>query len=557
MYDNVFVRRAFRFRTVLTYSDLFPISTSIPFPHFHLKFFVGVDPFTFIALRKFYIAKHSLDHDFGFHKFLTDGIQHDFSEMLGIRWWMYILLVAQVTLEGFGVGQIGIFNWLALFIVLCAGAKLQSICAELALAIHHHYDTDGDGKIDFDELQKLQEASTKNEQAQQKEANFFASIEPQFWFNKPELLLTMIQYGMWQNSQTLSIALYYTLHIGTNSCYLQNRSIPMLIFQIIIACSGLFLNALITVPMYSLVTHMGSHEGKMELLNMHRVKETLKESGGSMAGAMKGMGAAQQKMLAKMQADGTFAGGHTETLTDAIGRMAEKSEALMKAQEKTMKLIDMAAEMTSVDEIERLFAVVCHDAKDLCNADRATLFLVDHATDEVWSIVAEGIPPIRFSKTIGLVGATVMGPSLLNIPDCYADDRFNRAMDQKTGYKTNNILCVPILNNKSKKCIGAMQILNKTDGEAGKGETVAFDDDDIKIMLSFCKVVANSIVLLLAEKESETGSVNSRDDGAGTKQNAAAASEEKESTSSQRIEGSGHIKIKVAKKNQVAPDPSA
>ena len=113
------------------------------------------------------------------------------------------------------------------------------------------------------------------------------------------------------------------------------------------------------------------------------------------------------------------------------------------------------------------------------------------------------------------------------------------------------------MNNKSKKCIGAMQILNKTDGEAGKGETVAFDDDDIKIMLSFCKVVANSIVLLLAEKESETGSVNSRDDGAGTKQNAAAASEEKESTSSQRIEGSGHIKIKVAKKNQVAPDPSA
>ena len=79
MYDNVFVRRAFRFRTVLTYSDLFPISTSIPFPHFHLKFFVGVDPFTFIALRKFYIAKHSLDHDFGFHKFLTDGIQHDLS----------------------------------------------------------------------------------------------------------------------------------------------------------------------------------------------------------------------------------------------------------------------------------------------------------------------------------------------------------------------------------------------------------------------------------------------------------------------------------------------
>jgi hypothetical protein len=367
------------------------------------------------------------------------------------------------------------------------------------------------------------------------------------------LLLTMIQYGMWQNSQTLSIALYYTLHIGTNSCYLQNRSVPMLIVQIVIACSGLFLNALITVPMYSLVTHMGNHEGKMDLLNMHRVQETLKESGGSMAGAMHGMGTAQKKMLAKMQADGTFAGGHTETLTTAIGRMAEKSEALEKAQEKTMKLIDMAAEMTSVDEIERLFAVVCHDAKDLCNADRATLFLVDQTTDEVWSIVAEGIPPIRFAKTIGLVGATVMGPALLNIPDCYADERFNRGMDQKTGYKTNNILCVPILHNKSKKCIGAMQILNKTDGEAGKGETTDFDDDDIKVMLSFCKVVANSIVLLLAEHESETGSVNSRDNGASAKEYTEAAPSTQKEMGKKKA---ANKKIKV-KGNKVAPDPDA
>ena len=61
-----------------------PPPTSSPFLHSSLQFFVGVDAFTFIALRKFYIAKHELKHDFGFHKFLNKGIQHDFSEMLGI-----------------------------------------------------------------------------------------------------------------------------------------------------------------------------------------------------------------------------------------------------------------------------------------------------------------------------------------------------------------------------------------------------------------------------------------------------------------------------------------
>ena len=104
------------------------------------QFYIGVDAFTFIALRKFYIAKHDLEPDFEFHSFLKKGIQHDFSEMLGIRWWMYLLLVAQVTLEGFGVGSLGIFNWVALVVVFSAGAKLQNVCSGLALAIHNQYE---------------------------------------------------------------------------------------------------------------------------------------------------------------------------------------------------------------------------------------------------------------------------------------------------------------------------------------------------------------------------------------------------------------------------------
>lgn len=301
---------------------------------------------------------------------------------------------------------------------------------------------------------------------------------------------------------------------------MQQRSLPVLIIQIFFALLGLVLNSLITVPTYSLVTHMGSHQGKMNLLSMHKVTTKLAEDGGTLHGAMQTMSSAQRAMIARMQADGTFSAGHTENLTSAIGRMAEKADSLAAAHEKTMKLIDMAAEMTSVDGIEKLFGVVCHDAKELCHAHRATLFLVDEDTDEVWSIVAEGIPPIRFNKSIGIIGATVTGngdgnPALLNIPDAYADSRFNRGMDQKTGYKTNNILCVPIRHNVTKKCIGAMQILNKTiasqpvpgpawqglpASEGGESELVEFDSDDIKIMLSFCKVVSNSIVMLQTER---------------------------------------------------------
>jgi hypothetical protein len=512
------------------------------------QFYIGVDSFTFIALRKFYIAKHDLHHGFEFHSFLKKGIQHDFSEMLGIRWWMYMLLVAQVTLEGFGVGNLGIFNWIALSVVFSAGAKLQTVCSSLALAIHNRYDIDGDHQIDYEELQALQ--------AQDDEK--FVNLEAEFWFNKPQLLLTMIQYAMWQNSQTLSIALYYYAHIGEGSCYAKNRNTVVVLVQFTFAFLGLFLNSMITVPTYSLVTHMGSHEGKTNLLQMHRITDQLKKEGGSMAGAMAQMGARQKATLARMQADGTFAHGKTETMASAIGRMAVKAEALQKAQEKTMKLIDMAAEMTSVSEIERLFAIVCSDARDLCNSDRATLFLVDDVTDEVWSIVAQGIPPIRFNKSIGIIGACVSAPCILNIPDAYADARFNKDIDLKSNYKTNNILCVPILHNSTKKCLGAMQIINKTGPPPDKQDedntekevdskevSVDFDAEDIKIMSSFCKVVANSIVMLQKERRKSIV-VNTAEPDAERPVAPKNASQETKSEKPAKV-----------KRNQVAPDISA
>jgi hypothetical protein len=532
------------------------------------QFYIGVDSFTFIALRKYYIAKHDLEPGFEFHGFLKKGIHHDFAEMLGLRWWMYLLLVAQVTLEGFGVGNLGIFNWIGLLVVFSAGAKLQAVCSGLALAIHNKYDADGDGEMDYEELQALQAADDET----------FDDVEAKFWFNKPELLLTMIQYAMWQNSQTLSIALYYFAHIGPDSCYAQQRSTIVVIIQFFFAFLGLFLNSMITVPTYSLVTHMGSASNKMAQLQMHRITNQLKKEGGSMAGAMHNMGARQKATLARMQADGTFAHGQTETMASAIGRMAVKAESLQKAQEKTMKLIDMAAEMTHVDEIERLFGVVCADACDLCGSDRATLFLLDERTDEVWSIVAQGIPPIRFNKSIGIIGACVSAPTILNIPDAYADARFNKAIDLKSNYKTNNILCVPILHNQTKRCIGAMQIINKTglvvDEEASKEnagteESVDFDADDIKIMSSFCKVVANSIVLLQKERRSSIAaggpdplSLNTTPTAVPTEHKVLSTSVDiKENTTVDvKVESAGETKTTGpvnVKRNQVAPDPGA
>jgi adenylate cyclase len=72
----------------------------------------------------------------------------------------------------------------------------------------------------------------------------------------------------------------------------------------------------------------------------------------------------------------------------------------------------------------------------------------------------------------------------INIPDAYADDRFNPEVDKQTGYKTNNMLCMPI-TTKHGNSVGVMQILNKATGSFGPG--------DEKRLVALCAQAAVSI----------------------------------------------------------------
>ena len=104
----------------------------------------------------------------------------------------------------------------------------------------------------------------------------------------------------------------------------------------------------------------------------------------------------------------------------------------------------------------------------ILDAERASLFLVDDEHDELWSKVARGaeneLLEIRFPKTAGIAGAVLTSGEIINIPDAYADDRFNRNADEETGLVTRSILCVP-LRTGDNTVFGVAQILNKKSGE--------------------------------------------------------------------------------------------
>jgi len=123
------------------------------------------------------------------------------------------------------------------------------------------------------------------------------------------------------------------------------------------------------------------------------------------------------------------------------------------------------------------------------DADRATIWLLDKDTNELWSKVADGVPLIRIPKETGVVGWVVKNGQMLNVPDAYVDDRFNPSVDKSTGYKTMSILCCPV-HNEDGVTIGAVQVINKKsyhdDGDTFTLHGTFHDEDEI-IIESLCQ----------------------------------------------------------------------
>merc|ERR1719498_953034 len=101
-----------------------------------------------------------------------------------------------------------------------------------------------------------------------------------------------------------------------------------------------------------------------------------------------------------------------------------------------------------------------NEAKSLLGAEAASVFLVDSEKQELYSTVNSTGDEIRVPITSGIAGHVARTGESLSISDAYADPRFNRSNDAKTGFKTNGILCVP-LKSKRGEVIGVVQLINK------------------------------------------------------------------------------------------------
>ncbi len=140
-------------------------------------------------------------------------------------------------------------------------------------------------------------------------------------------------------------------------------------------------------------------------------------------------------------------------------------EEIQKAKEEETQLLEVTTAISTELKLEPLLIKIMETTTDILDADRSTLFLHDEKTGELWSLIAQGAESrqIRFPSNLGIAGTVFTSGETINIPDAYADPRFNPEIDKKTGYHTHSILCMPIVN-KEGKIIGVTQVLNKKGG---------------------------------------------------------------------------------------------
>lgn len=131
-----------------------------------------------------------------------------------------------------------------------------------------------------------------------------------------------------------------------------------------------------------------------------------------------------------------------------------------------LALLQVGRTIAIETNIDSLLTIIAQQIQQALQADRCTVFLLDDETNELWSKVALGLETheIRFSANKGLAGHVAMSGETVNIKNAYESEYFNKEIDLQTGYKTRNILCMPI-RNLSHQIVGVFQVLNKFNGD--------------------------------------------------------------------------------------------
>jgi sigma-B regulation protein RsbU (phosphoserine phosphatase) len=129
------------------------------------------------------------------------------------------------------------------------------------------------------------------------------------------------------------------------------------------------------------------------------------------------------------------------------------------------RLLTVARRLGATVDLDEMLQAIASAATDLLDCERATVYLYDAATDELRSRLATGmadspVSELRFPAGLGIAGQVARTGMLVNLPDAYADPRFNPDFDKTSGFRTRSMLTVRLADHDD-GTVGVLQLLNK------------------------------------------------------------------------------------------------
>lgn len=180
--------------------------------------------------------------------------------------------------------------------------------------------------------------------------------------------------------------------------------------------------------------------------------------------------------------------------------LEEENRRLLKQQanlnDRLAALLALASDMTAELDVERLFDLIIARVTEAMEAERTSLYVIDWDRKNIWTKVAEKVGKITLPLGEGISGRVAETGETVNVADAWELPYFNRKFDEKHGFRTRSVLCLPIRNQIGER-IGVIQVINKKDRDM-------FDSEDVIFLKGLASQVGIALENSLLHKELKT-----------------------------------------------------
>ena len=133
----------------------------------------------------------------------------------------------------------------------------------------------------------------------------------------------------------------------------------------------------------------------------------------------------------------------------------------------------------ATNNVDEIMLEVSQEICNLFNADRLTIYAVGEDKASIISKIKTGLNSFKDLKLPiaeqSIAGYVALSKKLINLRDVYDESelksyntnlRFLQEVDKRTGYRTKQVLCAPVVDAQSSELIGVVQIINNKSGQA-------------------------------------------------------------------------------------------